>query len=308
MTDRIALSLDQPRRPWRGYVYAAVSAAVALSITMFVWPAVPNSAGRIEPAPFLLSTIAVITTAWFYGRFPGILATMLAALGHAVLLSPSNSLWIDHELDMLRWIIFIFTGLVVSAMAGARLRAEENLAFVAKAGTTLASSLDLQTVLDRSASMVIPRLGDLCLVCLVNDKSQVERVAAAHGDSTKQELARKLCFHTPNLVKDEMLARALRSGSTELSNHVSDTDLITRTDSPEELRTLRELNIKRRLIVPLLARGRIVGALSIARCQKSRPFTTSEISLADELARRMAVAIDNAIMHRNAQRAISAAS
>ena len=178
-------------------------------------------------------------------------------------------------------------------------RARRRLALFAAAGTTLPASLDYEATLEGIAHLVVPELADWCMVDVLEEDGSVKQLAAAHADPTREDLLRELMSHrrfgedSPGTV-----ARVLRTGRSALTPEVSDALLVERTTGEEHLRVLRRLGIRSFMSVPLLARGRTLGAMTLVSSEPERLYGEEDLSLAEGLAYRCALAVDNARLYR----------
>jgi PAS domain S-box-containing protein len=178
-------------------------------------------------------------------------------------------------------------------------RARRRLALLAAAGTTLSASLDYEATLEGIAHLVVPELADWCMVDVLEEDGSVKQLAAAHADPTREDLLRELMSQrrfgedSPGTV-----ARVLRTGRSALTPEVSDALLVERTTGEEHLRVLRRLGIRSFMSVPLLARGRTLGALTLVSSEPERLYGEEDLSLAEGLAYRCALAVDNARLYR----------
>ena len=189
---------------------------------------------------------------------------------------------------------------LVSAEAEAQAQAEaarQRVRFVSDVSEFLAVSLDYPATLVRLAELLVREIADLCLIDLVQESGTIERVAAVHASSSKQALAEQLFAYAPRLGNTHPVARALTTGEAQLfSDHTAGSlRAITRDD--EHLRILQELGIQSSLSVPLIARGRTLGAISLFSTNPDIRYGESDVRLAEEIARRAAVRIDNARLY-----------
>ncbi|NVJ06782.1 GAF domain-containing protein [Myxococcus sp. AM001] len=180
--------------------------------------------------------------------------------------------------------------------------AEERLAFLASAGELLASSLDSGTVLQRLAELAVPLLADWCAVDVLMADGRVERVAAAHRLAEQVPLVHELARLQPlDLTAEGGIPEVLRTGKAALLPEVLDALLpgVVRTEA--QLEVARRLGIRAGLIVPLLARGRVLGALSLVRGDPDGVPGAADLALALELARRASLSLDNALLYAEAR-------
>jgi len=181
-------------------------------------------------------------------------------------------------------------------------------ALLAEASRLLASSLDYEATLERLARLLVPALADLCVVDVVADDGEIHRVAAVHADPAKEEAARELARRfAPDRSGRHPVARALRSGRPELAGEISDDALTSIAPDPAHRELAHALAYTSYLVVPLIARERSLGALSLVSAGSGRRYTAEEVPLAEDIARRAAVAIDNARLYRQNEARLRAA-
>ncbi|MEH1916545.1 AAA family ATPase [Nostoc sp.] len=189
----------------------------------------------------------------------------------------------------------------------ARLEAEANQqrsGFLAQVSATLASSLDYESTLASVANLVVPYFADWCSIDLLQDNQSINRVAVAHRDSGKVKLGWELHQRYPRkLDEPQGVPKVLRTGLAEMVTEISDVALVEGIPDPEHLRIVRELGLKSCIIFPLMARERIFGAISFFTAESDRRYSTADFSLAEEIAHRAAIAIDNARLYQEAQQA-----
>ncbi|PTL79818.1 ATP-binding protein [Vitiosangium sp. GDMCC 1.1324] len=175
------------------------------------------------------------------------------------------------------------------------MRSQERLSLLAEAGELLSASLDLESTLTATARLLVPRLGDWSGVNLANGASPARLLAAIHADPAKVELMRQLRERYPaDAGNSSSIAQVLRTGQPLLTSDITDDMYVATARDAEHLRLLRELGLRSLIVVPLNARGRTLGTLSVATAESSRRLGRDELRLVEELARRAALAVDNA--------------
>jgi len=185
----------------------------------------------------------------------------------------------------------------VGAMTDVTERRETEQArdFLAEAGRVLASSLDYAHTLRSVARLVVPALADWCAVDVLSEDGALARLAVEHADPEKVRLVREIEERWPTpLDAPHGLARVVRTGEAELVPEIPDALLEALAPDAEHLRLVRALGLRSYICVPLVARGRVLGALSLVQAESGRRYGPADLKLAEELARRAAVAIDNA--------------
>jgi signal transduction histidine kinase len=179
---------------------------------------------------------------------------------------------------------------------------EEQEHFLARVSESLAGSIDYPTTLASVTQLAVPYMGDWCVVDIVADEGGVQRLAAAHVDPARVELVRELQRRYPfDPQAPYGVARVLRTGEPELYPDIPDGLIETLARDGEQLRMLGELGHTSAIVVPLLARGRTLGAISLVTAESGRHYDATDLALAQELAHRGAVAIDNARLHGELQ-------
>ena len=179
-----------------------------------------------------------------------------------------------------------------------RKKDEEAQRFLAEAGASLSSSLDYRTTLARMARLAVPYLADWCVVYVLEEDGSLDRVAITHQDPEKVALARELQErYPPDPEAPYGVAQVLRTGRSELASEIPDSLLAETASDAEHYEILRGLGLKSYVMVPLVARGRTFGAITFVSTESGR-YGPAELELAEELARRAALAVDNARLYR----------
>lgn len=185
--------------------------------------------------------------------------------------------------------------------------AEQRARFLAEAGTVLSSSLDYEHTLKTVAHLVVPMLADWCVVDVFRE-GKLERLATAHVDPAKVEWGAEIYRrYPPNLNAPRGIANVLRTGQSELYSDISEEDLLASARDAEHLNILREMGLKSVMIVPLMIRERTLGAISFVSAESGHSYSLDDLNLAEELARRAAIALDNSRLYQEAQQAQRAA-
>lgn len=182
-------------------------------------------------------------------------------------------------------------------------RAEEQQRLLAEAGVIFASSLDVVTTLETVAGLVVPRLADWCIVHLVGENGALAPVVIAHADPARAAMARQLAEQYPIEPATGGVVRVVRTGNAELIPEVTETMLAVAASDAEHLAILRGFGLRSALVVPLTARGRRLGAISLMAAESGRRYDAQDLALAEELARRAALAVANARLYAEAQAA-----
>ena len=181
---------------------------------------------------------------------------------------------------------------------------QERVRFLAEAGFVLAQSLDERQTMERLAALAVPRLADWCAVEVLEGERFVS-AAVAHRDPAKVAATRLLRErYPPEQHGTRPLAEALRAGGALLIADVDERVLAANAVDEEHLRLMRELMPRSAIIVPLLARGRALGGVTLVVAESGRRYGEADVLLAEELGRRAAQAIDNAHLYEESTRAV----
>ncbi len=180
----------------------------------------------------------------------------------------------------------------------ARKKAEEALDYLDRATELLIAPLDPVQRLNDFAHLVVPQLADWCAIELLDENGKSHQVAVAHVDPEKAKWARELNRRYPPRADSPTGApNVLRTGVAEIYAEISDEMLVASAIDEEHLRITRELGLRSAMIVPLTDRGQTFGALTLVSAESRRRYTSDDLSLATELARRAALAIDRARLY-----------
>ncbi|WP_437593539.1 AAA family ATPase [Sorangium sp. So ce1000] len=186
--------------------------------------------------------------------------------------------------------------------------AERRSAFLAEAGVVLSESLDYEVTFARLGEFCVQTLADWCSIDIVED-GELRRLAGAHGDPEKAPVLKELQLrYPPRWGSPHPSITVLRTGEPLLMPELPDEILRTMCVDDEHLRLLRELGTRTRLSVPLAVRGQRLGALTLSSGTPGRRYGRADLELAQEVAHRAAIAIDNARLYRASQEAVRARS
>jgi PAS domain S-box-containing protein len=180
-------------------------------------------------------------------------------------------------------------------------------AFFAEVGTLLNTSLDYETTYKQLARMAIPELCDYCLIDEVDEAGGTRRIAVAHVDPAHEKLLVPDHRNPPDIpLEKSPVMRVVRSGSPILVPEVSEPVLDRIALDDEHRHRIRVLGLRSYIVVPLMARGRTLGAITLLSSVSGRRFGAADLVAAEELARRAALAMDNARLYGEAIKAVRA--
>jgi signal transduction histidine kinase/ActR/RegA family two-component response regulator len=185
---------------------------------------------------------------------------------------------------------------------------ETRARFLVEASTLLASSLDYETTLASVAQLAVPQFADWCIVYIIKEDQSIQHLALAHVDPAKVAWARQLSQrYPPDSDAADGVARVLRLGKAELHAEILDSELQRLARDPEHLRMLRNLGVRSVMLVPLVARGRTLGAIAFIAAESGCQYRPEDLTLAEQLAAQAALAVDNSRLYQEAFAAVRAA-
>jgi PAS domain S-box-containing protein len=200
------------------------------------------------------------------------------------------------------------------ALARSRLYAQERalrqrMTFLAEASELLSSSLDYNLTLTQLTQLAVPGLADWCAIDMAGEDGEIVRLAVAHEDPEKVRWAYELQERYPPNPDDRFgVPQVLRSGEPEFLPEIPDEIIEEAIGADAELRLIvDQLGLRSMICVPLSARGRTLGALTLIAAETHPTYTQADFELALELARRAAVAVDNARLYGEAEKGANAA-
>jgi signal transduction histidine kinase/GAF domain-containing protein len=187
--------------------------------------------------------------------------------------------------------------------------ARRRLEFLSQASALLGSTLDYSIALQRLSALAVPHLADWCIVDMVGADGRLERLAVAHANpefvAAAEEFQQRF---PPDPHSPHGPAMVVRTARPELIAEVTDDHLRQASRGNEKLlKALRAIGMSSLMCVPLIARGRVLGAITLLSDQPERLFEEADLATAEELARRAAVAVDNARLLDEAERRAEAA-
>jgi GAF domain-containing protein/anti-sigma regulatory factor (Ser/Thr protein kinase) len=216
-------------------------------------------------------------------------------LGAISLSFPSPHAFDETELRFLRALADTCAQAVDRARALERSRiATERLAFLAYASSELGQTLDVRETLSTLARLVVPRLADWASVDILED-GVPKVLAVTHVDPQKIAFAEEFRARYPTDPNATTgVPQVIRTGVSELYSVVTDEQLAATAVDAEHLALIRSLQIRSGLIVPLTGRGGTFGAMTLIGAESGRTYDQSDLSFAEDLAARAAVAVENA--------------
>lgn len=178
-------------------------------------------------------------------------------------------------------------------------RAARRMRFLAEASQLLGSSLEYEETLRTVARLAVPEFADWCAVDILGQDGTLDRLAVAHVDPEKVELAHTLHERYPPRADDpsQALYRALRTGEPEVISEITPDMLEGLAVDPEHRRMLRELGLRSAVIVPIHVREHALGVITFINAESDRTYERDDLVIAQELAGRAGLAIENSQLH-----------
>jgi len=184
----------------------------------------------------------------------------------------------------------------------------QRLEFLANATSRLGTSLDYKTTIASVVKLAVPFLADICVVDLIETElaASQNRVAVAHVEPAKEQLLTLLSSKYPYILnQNSFISKVVSDRIPYLISEVTESLILEYAQDAEHLRLLKELgNLSSLMIVPLIVRGRLLGIISFVTTQASyRIYTNDDLAFAEDLARTIAQAIENARLYHKSQEA-----
>jgi PAS domain S-box-containing protein len=188
-----------------------------------------------------------------------------------------------------------------------RKQIEERQRLLNQASEKLASSLDHQITLHEIAQLIVPSLADYCRIAVLDEQRQIKEIAVNHIDPQQLILVRALYEQYKDHSSSSYgLQRLLETGQAELISDVSESVLQrARQENPELLAIIHALGLTSYMGTPLIARDTVIGAITFSSIEPQRHYTPDDLAFAQELARRIALTLDNARLYQAAQAEIA---
>ena len=179
---------------------------------------------------------------------------------------------------------------------------KERYLFLAESSRTLASSLDFQSTLQTVAQQAVPAIADWCAVDILDESGHLQRVAVVHSDPAKVELAEELRSKF-SFVNGRNTNESIRTGTAVLYSSITDDIIEQQVVNPELKTLLKKLGLHSVIVVPLTARDKTFGSITLVSSESGRTFKQPDLRLAESLAERAATAVDNARLYHEANQA-----
>jgi PAS domain S-box-containing protein len=176
--------------------------------------------------------------------------------------------------------------------------------FLSEVSRSLASCTSYRESLRLLADLSVPRIADWCAIDILHQDERLERIAVAHTDPAKVAFGFELDKRWPTTLRSTSgVASVLRTGRATLVPFVSDEVLAAASLSPEHHEMQRRLGLRAAIVIPLRARGRVLGAISFFMAESGRTYGDDDLRFVETLAQRAALVLDNARLLEEAQSA-----
>lgn len=175
-----------------------------------------------------------------------------------------------------------------------RRRSEEVNRFLADASETLGAIAAYENVLEKIATLAVPFFADWCAVDVLESDGGHKRLAVTHTDPAKVDLIRDL---TPATSPDAGIAKVMETGEPDWCEEITDELLRKVSNNSGDLQKLRQLKLKSYICVPLKSRGVVEGTILFATSESNRRYTSSDLRIAEDLARRTMTAVENSRLY-----------
>ncbi len=185
-----------------------------------------------------------------------------------------------------------------------RRRAERVSQFLAGVTAELATLVDYQSTMQRVARLAVPFFADWCIVDMLDSQGQIRHVAHAHADPGKEPLLKELVERVPlDWNSPALSVQALRASQPQMLMEIPPALLNTIAPAPQQRKLIEDLAPRSACSAPIIIRGTPVGSLNFVTAESGRRYSPADCDLAAELARRAAVAIENAQLYQEVKEA-----
>ena len=181
-------------------------------------------------------------------------------------------------------------------------RAQEAQRFLGEAGVLLSQSLDVGEILDRLAALSVPRLADWCIIHRLSPDGSIDVATIRHQDPQRTAHAKALAAQRPEARSGTSLESVARGGPAVLIADMTDAHYQAAARDPAHLAELRESGHRSAMLIPLRSRGATLGVLTFTSAESGRRYGPADLELAQDLARRASLAMENALLYQEAER------
>ncbi len=290
--------IPDKRPPLLTFAAAFVASVFALLLTLTT----PLRTG----GPFLPFIVAIMISARYGGLVPGLFATLFATIASIYFIfQPIDVFGMASLDDALRLATFVLIALLIIVLVSRditeRKRDKETARFLAEVSDVLASPLDYKTSLASLARLSVPHIADWCAVHVKTEDGTIQQLALAHVDPAKVELAQELQRRYLNDTNVPYgVQNVIRMGKPGLLARITN-EQPAAAHGGEQLKVLPDPTLKSLMVVPLIAHGETFGAITFVSAESGRHYGQADLVLAQDLAHRAALAVENARLYHKAQ-------
>ena len=179
---------------------------------------------------------------------------------------------------------------------------QDDLKFLLESIAAISSSLDYQITLNQIANLAVPKFADWCSIHIVDKDSVPQQIIVAHVDPKKVEFAKRLQEDYPPDDSDEQgVNRVIKTGASEMMAEIPEKMLLASAKDKEHEKIIKALQIKSYMCVPLIARERVLGAITFIGAESGRRYSENDLLLVEDLAKVVGIAIENAQLFQEIQ-------
>jgi len=171
---------------------------------------------------------------------------------------------------------------------------EDKLRFMLESAKILSTKVDFRTWLLEKAKLTVPSLADWCAIDVLNEQGQLKRIAVIHQDQKMTDYLFEFEKRFPTTEKNSAdLYAAIKTGKAQLVPAVTDETIRQGARSPEHLEAMQRLGLKSLMIIPIIALGKTLGALSLGYAESGRVYTQDDFKFFQEFCNDLGVILDN---------------
>ncbi len=297
---------------------------IASGVVILAWLIKIGQTALLEPGsppttPFLTFFVAIMLAGWYGGLGPGLWATFLGAIiCNFFFIQPMGTFGIRNLNDFVNLALFIFEGSLISwccetlhdsiRKAKQEVRVREQIQqqqlFLDRASRDFAGSLNYLTTSQNATRIALPYLAEGCAVYLLQDDRQTLTILAAIYQNDDVQELEKIEFPLEDFEEAHPVKQLFKGGN---SIRLEPTPTIIQFPpihaAQNTIKTLKNLKANSSLLIPLSARGNNLGVIQLIGVEPRQSYSQAELTLAEELGRRIAIALDNASLFEAEQKA-----
>ncbi|HUC01849.1 MAG TPA: ATP-binding protein [Candidatus Paceibacterota bacterium] len=176
---------------------------------------------------------------------------------------------------------------------------EDKLKFLVDAFKILSGTLDFNVLLHETAKLMVPTIADWSAIDIVDDEGTLRRLTVVHQDPTMIDLVREVDeVFPPDPDAPTGVWHVIKTGRSEFTPKITDEMLVQGSKNERELALLRRLNLSSIMTVPIAARGRVLGALTLVHAESKRHYTQDDLSFASDFCNHIGILLDNAKLYQ----------